>query len=144
EELLVAVRGSFTGTGGPLGEATVSTRSFEDGGVGNRLNDVLLGLDRMNLMRIAAGRVPYGMPVASSYRFTSGYGSRRDPKGAGRRHHNGIDLAGPRGTPIHATADGVGVSAKYENGYGNTVRIRHDVGIEPAYAHQSKLRVTAA
>jgi len=143
EELLVAVRGGFTGTGGPAGEATVSTRSFDDAGVGSRLNDVMLGLDRMNLMRIAAGRMPYAMPVTASFRFTSGYGSRRDPKGAGRRHHNGIDLAGPRGTPIHATADGVGVSAKYENGYGNTVRIRHDFGFETVYAHQSKLRVTA-
>ena len=141
EALLASVRESFSGTGGPLGEATLSSRSMGDAGVGDRLNEVMLGLDRMNLMRIAAGRMPYAMPVTSSFRFTSGYGYRRDPKGGGRRLHKGIDLAGPRGTPIYATAEGVVVSARNESGYGNTVRIRHDFGFETVYAHQSRLHV---
>ncbi len=141
DKVLASVRSGFSGAGGPLGEATVSTRSFETGGVGNRLNEVMLGLDRMNLMRIAAGRMPYAMPVTSSFRFTSGYGYRRDPKGGGRRLHRGIDFAAPRGTPIYATGEGVVVSAKFESGYGNTVRIRHDFGFETVYAHQSQLRV---
>jgi murein DD-endopeptidase MepM/ murein hydrolase activator NlpD len=119
----------------------MSSRSFDDAGLGDRLGEVMLGLDRMNLLRIAAGRVPYAMPVTSSFRFTSGYGYRSDPKGGGRRLHRGIDLAGPRGTPIYATADGVVTSAKYESGYGNTVRIQHDFGFETVYAHQSRLLV---
>jgi murein DD-endopeptidase MepM/ murein hydrolase activator NlpD len=85
--------------------------------------------------------VPYTMPVRAAHRFTSGFGTRRDPKTGGRRMHSGIDLAAPRGTPIHATADGVVKSAKYENGYGNTVRIQHAFGFETVYAHQTRLHV---
>lgn len=141
EELLTTVRSNYSGVGGPLGEATVSSRSPDDGGLSDRLGEVMVGLDRMNLMRIAAGRVPYAMPVTASFRFTSGFGYRRDPKGGGRRLHRGIDLAGPRGTPIYATADGVVTSAKHESGYGNTVRIQHDFGFETVYAHQSRILV---
>jgi murein DD-endopeptidase MepM/ murein hydrolase activator NlpD len=142
EEVLSTVRGSYSGMGGPLTPgATVSTRSFGDAELGERLGQVMLGLDRMNLMRIAAGRVPYAMPVTSGFRFTSGYGYRRDPKRGGNRLHRGIDLAAPRGTPIFATADGVVTSAKFESGYGNTVRIQHDFGFETVYAHQSKILV---
>jgi murein DD-endopeptidase MepM/ murein hydrolase activator NlpD len=92
-------------------------------------------------MRVAAGKVPYAMPVHSSFRFTSGFGTRRDPKGGGRRMHAGVDLAGAKGTPIYAAADGVVESAERESGYGNVVRIRHDFGFETVYAHQSKIRV---
>jgi murein DD-endopeptidase MepM/ murein hydrolase activator NlpD len=142
EGLISTVRESYSGVGGPLtAGTTVSTRSIEDGGLGDRLGEVMVGLDRMNLLRIAVGRVPYAMPVTSSFRFTSGYGYRSDPKGRGRRLHRGIDLAGPRGTPIFATADGVVRSAKYESGYGNTVRIAHAFGFETVYAHQNKLYV---
>jgi murein DD-endopeptidase MepM/ murein hydrolase activator NlpD len=81
------------------------------------------------------------MPVTSSFRFTSGYGYRRDPKRGGSRLHRGIDLAAPRGTPIFATADGVVTSSKFESGYGNTVRIQHGFGFETVYAHQSRIRV---
>jgi murein DD-endopeptidase MepM/ murein hydrolase activator NlpD len=92
-------------------------------------------------MRLAATRLPYAMPVRSSFRFTSGFGYRHDPKGRGTRNHAGIDLAAPRGTAIYATADGFVESAKYESGYGNVVRIRHEFGFETVYAHQSKIRV---
>ena len=142
EEIITTVRSSYSGMGGPLApETTVSTRSFEDPELVDRLDRVMNGLDRVNLLRIAAGRVPYAMPITASHRFTSGFGSRQDPKRGGRRHHMGIDLAGPRGTPIFATADGVVTSAEFESGYGNTVRIQHDFGFETVYAHQSKLRV---
>ena len=98
-------------------------------------------IDRANLMRIAAGKIPYSVPVLSDFRFTSGFGYRRDPKGRGTRMHAGIDLAGPRGTAIFATAAGVVTDAGYESGYGNVVRIRHDFGFETVYAHQSRIRV---
>jgi murein DD-endopeptidase MepM/ murein hydrolase activator NlpD len=79
--------------------------------------------------------------VQSGFRFTSGFGYRRDPKGRGSRMHAGVDLAAPRGTAIFAAADGVVTSAEYERGYGNVVRMQHEFGFETVYAHQSKLRV---
>jgi murein DD-endopeptidase MepM/ murein hydrolase activator NlpD len=135
DSLIAKVRSTYSGQGGPVGPAAVSTRSFDDPKVGSRFDKLMLDLDRMNLMRIAASKVPYAMPLQSSFRFTSGYGPR------GRRMHRGIDLAAPRGTAIYATADGVVTSAEYESGYGNVVRVQHEFGFETVYAHQSRMRV---
>ena len=143
DSLIASVRNTYSGQGGPKLPAAVSTRSFNDPSLSSRLDSVMVSLDRMNLMRIAAGRVPYSMPVTANFRFTSGFGTRSDPKGRGRRMHLGVDLAGASGTPIFATADGVVVSAKRESGYGNAVRVRHDFGFETVYAHLSKIRVAA-
>jgi murein DD-endopeptidase MepM/ murein hydrolase activator NlpD len=133
--LIDAVRATHSGQGGPLDGATVSTRSFDDPELGARFDQLMIGLDRMNLMRIAASKVPYAIPVNGTYRFTSGFGPR------GRRLHAGIDLAAPQGTTIFATADGVVVDAGRESGYGNVVRIQHEFGFETTYAHLSKIQV---
>jgi murein DD-endopeptidase MepM/ murein hydrolase activator NlpD len=130
DSLIAKVRSVYSGQGGPLGPAAVSTRSFDDPSVSSRFDRLMLDLDRMNLLRIAASKVPYAIPVRSDFRFTSGFGYRRDPKGRGSRMHAGIDLAAPRGTAILATADGVVTSAEYESGYGNVVRVQHEFGFE--------------
>lgn len=135
--LIEAVKSTHSGEGGPLGAPTVSTRSFDNPATSARFDQLMLGLDRMNLMRIAADKVPYAFPVAGSYRFTSAFGPR------GRRLHAGIDLAGPQGTTILSTADGVVTEAGRESGYGNVVRVRHEFGFETVYAHLSKIRVRA-
>jgi len=136
DSLVATVRSAYSGQGGPLGApAGISTRSFDDPALNSRFDRLMLNLDRMNLMRIAAEKVPFAMPLTSSYRFTSPFGRRWG------RMHAGVDLAAPRGTPIYATADGVVVAAGPETGYGNVVRIQHEFGIETVYAHQSKIRV---
>ncbi|WP_424931464.1 DUF5930 domain-containing protein [Amaricoccus macauensis] len=141
ESVLATIRQNYSGEGGPEGRVSVSSRSFANDETSARFDGVLEKLGKLNMMRIAADKVPFSMPVLDSYRFTSGYGYRRDPKGRGRRMHAGIDLAAPKGTPIYATADGVVVSAGYEGGYGKVVRIRHEMGYETVYAHQTKLLV---
>lgn len=142
DSVLAALRPQFSGQGGPLVPIGVSSRSYpgSDAAV-SRFDELMVDIDRMNLLRIALGRTPYAMPVLDSHRFTSGFGYRSDPKGRGRRMHAGVDFAAPQGTPIYAAADGVVVSAEMESGYGLAVRIRHDFGFETLYAHQSKLRV---
>ena len=140
--LIATVRSNYSGEGGPLEpETTVSTRSFDDPTLNTRFDKLMLDLDRMNLMRIATDRVPFAVPLQTGYRLTSPFGGRRDPFGHGGRFHAGVDLAGPKGTPIFATADGIVVAAERERGYGNVVKIQHDFGIETVYAHQSKIRV---
>jgi murein DD-endopeptidase MepM/ murein hydrolase activator NlpD len=107
-----------------------------------RANGIIAGLERMALYRAAVARVPFARPVRGAYRFTSGFGWRRDPKTGATRMHAGADFAGARGTPIHATADGVVVEAGWHAGYGNVVTLRHAFGLETRYAHLSRIRVS--
>ena len=143
DSLIASVRGSYSGQGGPAAGPVLSTRSFDDPSLATKFDRLMVDLDRMNLMRIAATKLPYAMPVKAKFRFTSGFGTRRDPKGWGRRMHSGVDFAAPKGTAIYSTADGVVISAKRERGYGNTIRIQHEFGFESVYAHQTKLLVKA-
>ena len=142
EDLIDAVLQGYSGQGGPLTPISLSTSG---GGAltpeETRANAILGGLDRMNMYRIAAFKLPFAMPVKDSFRWTSGFGYRRDPKGAGNRMHEGTDMAGAYGTPIYATADGVITHAGWDSGYGRLVKIRHDFGVETRYAHLSQIRV---
>jgi murein DD-endopeptidase MepM/ murein hydrolase activator NlpD len=58
-----------------------------------------------------------------------------------RRHHNGIDIAAPRGTPIYAARDGVVEFAGWKGGYGRVVYLNHGGGIVTVYGHASTLVV---
>lgn len=85
--------------------------------------------------------VPSDMPVKGSA-LTSSFGTRTDPFKKRRAMHAGIDLAGPIGTPILATADGKVIRANYNRGgYGNVIDVDHGNGIITRYAHLSKLQV---
>ncbi|MFN3576936.1 MAG: DUF5930 domain-containing protein, partial [Tabrizicola sp.] len=141
EDLIGAVREGYSGQGGPLTPISFSTSSGVVTPEEVRANAILGGLDRMNMYRIAAFKLPFAMPVRDAFRWTSGFGYRRDPKGAGTRMHEGTDMAGSYGTPIYATADGVVIHAGWDNGYGRLVKIRHDFGVETRYAHLSQIRV---
>ena len=87
--------------------------------------------------------VPSAKPIRTSVAFTSGFGVRSDPFRGGAAMHAGIDLAGPIGTPIYATADGVVARGEWANGYGNLVEIDHGRGIATRYGHLSAILVHA-
>jgi murein DD-endopeptidase MepM/ murein hydrolase activator NlpD len=57
--------------------------------------------------------------------------------------HWGIDLAGPLGSPILATGDGVVVKAGPQDGFGNAVMIQHANGDVTLYGHMRYLYVKA-
>ncbi|WP_435259129.1 DUF5930 domain-containing protein [Thioclava sp. FR2] len=141
DDLLNQVRRGYSGQGGPLTPLSLSTKSSEASVDEARANAILQGLDRMNLYRLAAFKAPFAMPVKGSFRWTSGFGYRRDPKGAGTRMHEGTDMAGAYGLPIYATGDGVVTYASWDSGYGRLVKIKHEFGIETRYAHMSAIRV---
>ena len=87
----------------------------------------------------ASPRIPSARPIRDVANFTSGYGVRSDPFRGRAAMHAGIDLAGPIGTPIYATADGiVGRSEWNSGGYGNLVEINHGQGIQTRYGHLSR------
>jgi murein DD-endopeptidase MepM/ murein hydrolase activator NlpD len=75
--------------------------------------------------------------------FTSGYGVRSDPFRGRAAMHAGIDLAGPIGTPIYATADAVVGRSEWATGYGNLVELDHGRGIQTRYGHLSRSLVAA-
>lgn len=141
DRIIEEVRRGYSGQGGPLTPLSFSTSGEEASADQLRANRLLAQMDQLNLYRIAAEKAPFAMPVRSAFRFTSGFGYRRDPKTGGRRMHNGTDFAGAHGTNIYATADGVVTHAGWESGYGKMVKIRHAFGIETAYAHNSQILV---
>jgi murein DD-endopeptidase MepM/ murein hydrolase activator NlpD len=55
--------------------------------------------------------------------------------------HQGIDFAALAGSPIFATAAGKVIHSGWESGYGNSIIIEHDSGIQTRYAHCAKLLV---
>jgi murein DD-endopeptidase MepM/ murein hydrolase activator NlpD len=57
------------------------------------------------------------------------------------KFHDGIDLAAPLGTPIHAPGDGVVVKVGPEEGYGETIFIRHANGDVSFYGHMARVFV---
>jgi murein DD-endopeptidase MepM/ murein hydrolase activator NlpD len=87
--------------------------------------------------------IPSAEPVHGT-NFTSGFGVRSDPFRGRAAMHAGIDLAGPIGTPVYATADGTVDRSEWNNGgYGNLVELDHGHGIQTRYGHLSKSLVTA-
>ena len=59
------------------------------------------------------------------------------------RHHSGVDLAAPSGTPIYSTGSGVVTKSGWGSGYGQYVEIDHGNGYITRYAHASRLMVNA-
>jgi murein DD-endopeptidase MepM/ murein hydrolase activator NlpD len=71
-------------------------------------------------------------------RISSGFSMRLHPILGKWKRHEGVDFAAPIGTPIRASADGVIDFVGTQNGYGNTVVIKHWNNYSTAYAHMSR------
>lgn len=84
--------------------------------------------------------VPSIDPVRAM-RVSSGFGRRRAPMRGASRNHKGIDFAGPIGTPIYATADGIVGRAKWVRGYGKFIELEHGNELQTRYAHLSAMNV---
>jgi murein DD-endopeptidase MepM/ murein hydrolase activator NlpD len=135
DQIIDEVRRGYSGTGGPLTPLQFSSMGAAPDADGLRANNILNSMDRINLYRIAAERLPFVLPLHDAYRLTSDFGTRWG------RLHGGIDMAAPTGTPIYAPADGVVTFAGWSSGYGRLVKIQHEFGIETRYGHQSLIRV---
>ncbi len=71
-------------------------------------------------------------------RISSPFGRRLHPILKKHIIHWGVDYAAPHGTAIYAGGDGVVQVAKYNGGYGNYIKIRHNSEYSTAYGHMSK------
>jgi murein DD-endopeptidase MepM/ murein hydrolase activator NlpD len=94
--------------------------------------------------RLAPGRRDgwsWPLPEGQPGQVSSNFGLRSDPFHGNSRHHGGLDVRAPKGTPVLAMADGVVVSAGKRGAYGNFVELRHEGGVVTRYAHQDRLDV---
>lgn len=69
-----------------------------------------------------------------SSRFTY---ARKHPIYKVYRPHTGVDYAAPKGTPVHAVADGVVTFKGWAGGGGNTLKIKHANSLMTGYMHLS-------
>ncbi len=87
-----------------------------------------------NLGNLTAG----SWPVPGHGRVSSPYGYRTHPIFGTTKFHSGIDIPAPTGTPATAIDNGTVIFSGVQNGYGNTVMIKHDDGKVTLYAHNSQ------
>jgi murein DD-endopeptidase MepM/ murein hydrolase activator NlpD len=85
----------------------------------------------------AGGTLAY--PVSGP--ITSEFGMRYHPILHYYRLHAGMDFGVPCGTPVHAAANGVIVSAGWGGGYGNRIIIAHAGPLATTYNHLKSIRV---
>ena len=122
------------GVGGPFESPTKADPTFKQ---------LFMSWKKLDTLQSGAIAVPSEKPVRLAA-FTSGFGVRSDPFQGRAALHPGIDLAGPVGTPIYATADGVVLRAGWNSGgYGNLVELDHGRGIATRYGHMSAVLVQA-
>ena len=120
----------MTAVGGPF-----------DGNADPTFKQLFTSWKKLDNLASGAIAVPSDKPVKTAA-FTSGYGVRSDPFRGGAAMHAGIDLAGPHGTPIYATADGTVTTAGWNSGgYGNLIKVDHGRGIETRYGHLAQMLV---
>ncbi|MBE6924209.1 MAG: M23 family metallopeptidase [Ruminococcaceae bacterium] len=70
-------------------------------------------------------------------RLTSPFGYRWHPTTGEWSMHRGVDLAGPKGTPIYASRSGYVTVATYNSISGNYVTINHQDGYSSVYMHMT-------
>jgi murein DD-endopeptidase MepM/ murein hydrolase activator NlpD len=87
--------------------------------------------------RIGLGS-PWRKIIDGASRITSGFGTRSDPFTGRLQHHSGLDIAAKHGTRIFPMEDGRVIYSGWKGGYGRTVVIEHDNGLESTYGHNSK------
>jgi murein DD-endopeptidase MepM/ murein hydrolase activator NlpD len=73
--------------------------------------------------------------------ITDSFGERLDPFSGEGAFHTGVDVSADYGAPVHATADGIVVSADQHTGYGRVVILDHGFGLTTWYAHLSAYSV---
>lgn len=126
--------------GGPYEPLPSASSSAAKGQPDPQFRALFQSWKRLEQLQEGVVAIPSQRPV-QSMNFTSGFGVRSDPFRGGAAMHAGVDMPGPVGTAIYATADGVVGRAQWANGYGNLVELDHGKGIQTRYGHLSAILV---
>jgi murein DD-endopeptidase MepM/ murein hydrolase activator NlpD len=142
EELLMAGAGDFNESVDQLGQrfselltSARSTSSFYQKKASVKKEDVGM-----------LTTIPSTAPIENFEvsKLVSGYGIRINPFHKGQYHHDGVDIASPRDTPVLASAPGRVILTKKSDliaGYGNFVEIDHGNGYITRYGHLEEIIV---
>lgn len=125
--------------GGPY-EAADSAATEADLRADTQFRSLFQTWKKLDTLQQGVIAIPSAQPVAH-LNFTSNYGIRSDPFRGTAAMHAGVDIPGPVGTPVYATADGLVDRAERAGGYGNMVELDHGKGIQTRYGHLSKILV---
>lgn len=113
--------------------------------------DIALGVSGEDYSKtgamIAAGQGALTIPISDwiwptpdTDFISSLFGNRLDPISHQPAFHQGIDIAGPRGTSVLAASSGIVTHAGwFSNGYGYAVIIAHGGGYTSVYAHGEEI-----
>lgn len=124
---------SFDGQGGPYIPASTLEMSTQE-------TEVISQLDELSVLKQIVDNLPVRKPI-QDYQEMSQFGRRIDPFTGRLALHSGIDLSGPAGSKIYATADGIVSTAGRVGAYGNMIDINHGFDITTRYAHLSQILV---
>lgn len=80
-------------------------------------------------------------PVDPGARVSSGFGYRDHPTLKKRKLHEGVDIAVPVGTSVHAAGDGRVKRARFDEVNGNYVKLDHGHRVSTAYCHGEAMHV---
>ncbi len=80
--------------------------------------------------------LPLGRPIPG--KITSRYGPRTDPLNKKKGFHSGVDIKGPYGQKILATADGTVTKSTVNGSWGHYIKINHGNGYLTIFAHMKK------
>jgi murein DD-endopeptidase MepM/ murein hydrolase activator NlpD len=106
------------------------------GSMASRLESVK---SRIETQQAQARAVPSIWPLVG--RYSSPFGTRKDPFTGEPDFHPGLDISADQGVPVHATADGTVESAAYDGSYGNAIVLSHGFTISTRYGHLSQFAV---
>ena len=79
---------------------------------------------------------PWRVPCTYT-KLSSPFGERESPTAGASTNHQGVDLAGPEGTPIYASRSGKVSIAKFSSSAGYYVTINHGDGYSSIYMHMT-------
>jgi murein DD-endopeptidase MepM/ murein hydrolase activator NlpD len=85
--------------------------------------------------------IPVVMPVLDKPLISARFGKENDPFTQYNKMHDGIDLIGPRGSPVIATAAGVVTKVEDSRIWGKRIWITHSYGFSTVYAHLGSMEV---
>jgi murein DD-endopeptidase MepM/ murein hydrolase activator NlpD len=85
--------------------------------------------------------LPVLLPLDHQAVLAVPFGRMRDPFSGAEKMHQGVDLVGPRGCGVVATADGTVSEVGNDRKWGLRVRLNHGRGFATVYAHLGSVAV---